>query len=59
MKYLVKIKQTLTGYCYITANSLEHVYKIAEIKYIRNGERLPEMEDVDELRFEIDEDNKQ
>ena len=58
MKYLVKIKQTLTGYCYITANSLENAYKIAEIKYIRNGEALPEMEEINELRFEVEEDDE-
>ena len=52
MKFPIKIKQILEGHVVIDADSLEEALQKADQKYNREGHELPDMDDVNPLKFE-------
>ena len=52
-KYSVEIIQKRTGYVEISANSKKEAFELAQKIYCLDGEVLPDMDDHEELGFEI------
>lgn len=53
MKFLVRVTQTLEGVVEIEASSREAALDIAGKRFVDNGDRLPDMEDLTDLDFDI------
>lgn len=52
--YQIEIQQILTGYVHIQAESVAEALRIAEERFVENGEELPEMDDLDDLQLSFD-----
>ena len=52
-KYLVAISQTLIGHVEIEAENEGMALQIMEDRYLNDGKALPDMDDVNELKFTI------
>jgi len=53
-EYDITIHQLLEGHVTVYATSYEEALRIADQKYNHDGEDLPDMDDVEALRFSID-----
>jgi len=52
-KYTVQVEQIRRGYVTIEAENMEDALKIANTRFNRDGEELPDMDDCEALRFSV------
>lgn len=52
-KYTVQVEQIRHGYVTIEAENMEEALKITEMRFNREGEELPEMDDCKALDFTV------